>query len=213
MLRSRAASVALVLTVVVVGMAAYRTAGAEKAIDAGTVNGEAIYPFDVTDARQIVGDADNVFTGRVIEQVGTQELIKSGAGVPAPRTLFSVEVQDNVKGNLDGTVVVSQDGGRVEYAADRDYPEAGVEQGDLVTQLVLIEGDPLLKPGQPYLFSTRQSQEPGHHHITAAGYANERINDAPERERLTEVYEKAKARQIDPLELDPSELPVDDGVE
>lgn len=57
----------------------------------------------------------------------------------------------NVKGQFDGIVMVDQDGGYVRR------PEG--------VQLILLEGDPLLEPGQTYLFAVERSTLP------AGGYA------------------------------------------
>ncbi len=48
---------------------------------------------------------------------------------------------------------------------------------------------------------------------SAAGYANERINDVAEREKLVETCERARAEQMDPTEVsikDNGELIVDE---
>jgi hypothetical protein len=63
------------------------------------------YAFDVTDTRRLVGWADNVFIGKVIRQDGT----KSRNDIP--ETQFKVELSDNVKGKLNGTVILNQQGG------------------------------------------------------------------------------------------------------
>ncbi len=65
--------------------------------------------FDVSDERNLVGFADNVFVGRVAKKVGNRGSMRSGLGMP--HTLFSVEVSENVKGKLGGAVTVAQPGG------------------------------------------------------------------------------------------------------
>ncbi len=206
LLSSRGARIVLALAVLAAGVLAWY---ATSATDGGTVKavGEAhvAYPFDVKDERLLVGDADNVFVGRVVEKVGASGLDSVGVpeqwDVPTPRTQFSVEVLNNVKGALQGTVTVSQDGGYVEYAADRDYPEAGVQAGERVRELILVEGDPLLEPGQEYLLVTKQDQERGWHQITAANVADIKIKDETQRKALVNKFEKAKQEQKDPEAL------------
>lgn len=88
---------------------------------------------DVSDDRRLVGFADNVFIGRVQEQLETH----SPDNI-FPETLFSVEVIKNIKGELTGTVIVNQQGG---------YSEE-----DKV--IYLFEDDTLLEVGKIYLFAT-----------------------------------------------------------
>jgi hypothetical protein len=90
------------------------------------------YPAGLEDDRILVGAAHNVFIGKVINQVGNKE-VQIG-----PRTQFAVDVIVNIKGKLQGTVVVDQLGGYkggVLYAVE--------------------DGAPLLQPGATYLLATR----------------------------------------------------------
>jgi hypothetical protein len=101
------------------------------------------YDADYGDDRVLVGGSNNVFVGKVIEQVGSTP----SDGIPF--TQFSVEIIDNIKGKLEGTVVVNQTGG---YKDGILYMMGG-ETGD-----ALRPGDNakyLLQPGSTYLFATR----------------------------------------------------------
>jgi hypothetical protein len=103
--------------------------------DAGSSDMEVRYAFDAMDPRELVGFATNVFVGQVVEETGSEGASLSGPGERAvPRTQFSVEVLKNVKGDVEGTVTVSQTGG---------YDE---EEG----REVRVEGDSLLQPGKKY---------------------------------------------------------------
>jgi len=93
-----------------------------------------------TDDRELVGFADNVFIGKVISQSGNKKL---GA---MPETQFKVEVLDNIKGKLEGTIIVNQQGGR-----DEDG------------QLYLFDNDKMLELGKTYLFITRHHKEENWH--------------------------------------------------
>ncbi|MBA4496085.1 hypothetical protein ACFO25_16495 [Paenactinomyces guangxiensis] len=97
---------------------------------------------DLNDPRKLAGLAENIFVGKVISQAGTKSLSQ------LPETQFNVEVIQNIKGNLSGTVLVNQQGG---YNQDQE--------------LVLVENDPLLKPGHTYLFSTRYLQQEDWHTV------------------------------------------------
>lgn len=136
------------------------------------------HAFDVTDDRKLVGFADNVFVGRVAERAGSEG--STGSGIPY--TLFSVEVLQNVKGNLDGMVTVAQEGG---YA-----PAAGC--------VMLMEDDPLLKPGQEVLFVTRYDGRHRRYQITTSGYGDVRVRNRAHREDIVRRFEEAAKDQVDP---------------
>lgn len=158
------------------------------------------FAYEVRDERQLAGAADNVFVGRVVERIGTEELpilpSDSDALPGVPETRFRVEVERNLKGNLGGVVEVSQDGGRVDYVADR-----GADKGNHVEALVVVEHDPLMSPGQRYVFVTTRDQQRGHNQIVAPGYGNVPAGEGPEEKRLRPLVEKfagAIDEQIDP---------------
>ena len=176
--------------------------------DMGVTFAHAAYPFDVKDERKIVGVAENVFVGEVLEQVGSEGIVTRGRltnGDPIeteqPRTQFSVRVKENVKGSLEGTVKVSQHGGHMEYAAaDADHPEDGIKKGDRVRSLLLYDEVPLLEPGREYVFSTGYMPEEGFHEMVASGYGNVKIEDEKDRKEKVAKFKKAKDEQIDPAQ-------------
>lgn len=136
------------------------------------------HAFDVTDDRMLVGFADNVFVGRVTKNVGPEGSADPGV----PYTLFSVEVLENVEGNLDGEITVAQAGGY--------DPAAGC--------VMLMEGDEILKPGQEVLFVTRYDGRNRRHQITTSGYGDRRIGGRSQREALVRRFERAEKHQVDP---------------
>ncbi len=136
------------------------------------------HAFDVTDDRLLVGFADNVFVGRVTKKAGSESSVGSGI----PYTMFSVEVLENVKGNLDGASTVAQAGG---------YDSAA-------GCVKLMEGDELLKPGQEVLFVTRYDGRNRRHQITTSGYGDLRVGSRPQREALVQRFERAEKHQVDP---------------
>lgn len=136
------------------------------------------HAFDVTDDRLLVGFADNVFVGRVAEEIGAE----GSAGSDIPYTLFSIEVLENVKGDLDGAITVAQAGGY--------DPAAGCE--------MLMVNDPLLKPGQEVLFLTRYDGRNRRHQITSSGYGNVRVRNPAHHDALVRRFERAEKDQVDP---------------
>ncbi|MDO8659306.1 MAG: hypothetical protein Q7K54_01770 [Candidatus Parcubacteria bacterium] len=99
---------------------------------------------DFSDDRILMGASNNVFVGKVIKQIGDKRFGKF------PATQFAVEVIDNIKGNLQGTVVVDRLGG---YKYGMRY----VVHNDTVA--ISKNTDLLLKIGTTYLFATRYNSE------------------------------------------------------
>lgn len=154
---------------------------------------EAMEAFDVRDENKLVGFADNVFVGRVVEKTGEESPTSpapAGSDTAAadqsgmPRTQFAVEVLDNIKGDLKDTVTVSQFGGSVPGQKDA---------------VALVEEDAILKPGQTVLFVTRFDRDAGWHQITTANFGDKRIEGADERDLVVKTFEEAKEKQVDPL--------------
>lgn len=171
------------------GGATMVTASSASATPEGTVpqcSGPTIADpaFDVSDKRLLVGFAENVFVGRVVEELGAKAHASAGAGPSMPRTRFSVEVVENVKGRLDGTVTVEQDGA---YLPERRC-------------VALVNGDPLLEHGREYMLLTRRGGgQDGPHEVVAPGYGDVPVEEASDREALVRRFEKAAKNQRDPL--------------
>ncbi len=127
--------------------------------------------FDLADTRQLVGWSDNVFIGKVLEQSGTKSL----DGIP--ETQFKVEVTDQIKGELDGTVIVNQQGG---------YEDK---------ELILVEGDQLLKDGQLYLFVTKHLKEESWHTLVPV-YGDILITNEEAKKGFIEKYTAAYENEI-----------------
>lgn len=90
-----------------------------------------------------VGIVHNIFVARVISKVGQTNL----ENLPIT-TEFRVEIIDNIKGNLTGEQVISQEGGY----------DNGI--------LTLVEGQKLLKPGSVYILAARTDGQ-GHYVISS----------------------------------------------
>ena len=131
--------------------------------------------FDISDPQRLVGWADNVFIGTVLKQDGA----KSIDGIP--ETQFEVEVSDNIKGDINGTVIVNQQGG---YKDD---------------ELILVENDQLLQEGKSYLFVTKHLEEEGWNTLVPV-YGDILIATNEDKINIVEKYKKAYAEEI-PFEL------------
>ncbi|MEH7379966.1 hypothetical protein V7138_05735 [Bacillus sp. JJ1533] len=127
--------------------------------------------IDIYNPREVVGFSDNVFLGKVIKQVDTKSL--NGY----PETQFEVEVLDNIKGELKGTIKVNQQGGY-----EGEY-------------LFLMEDDKLLVKGQTYLFATRYLKEENWHTVIPVG-GDIPFNNDGEKKELIEKYKKAYKEEI-----------------
>ena len=135
-----------------------------RTIDTNTV-------IDIYNPREVVGFSDNVFLGKVIKQVGTKSLNSY------PETQFDVEVLDNIKGELRGTIKVNQQGGY-----DGEY-------------LFLLEDDKLLVEGQTYLFATRYLKEENWYTVIPVG-GDIPFNSDEEKQKIAEKYEQAYKEEI-----------------
>ncbi|MDO8516301.1 MAG: hypothetical protein Q7S28_03560 [bacterium] len=108
-----------------------------------------MYMADFSDDKILMGGSQNVFVGKVIDQIGTSE---RWAG---PETQFSVEVISNIKGDLRGMITVDQVGG---YKNGDLYIIKGDVLGDdMVIPMSDDEKHYMLQPGTTYLFATRYS--------------------------------------------------------
>lgn len=215
LLRSKRALVMLVLALILLPLLGVFVAGrggggedhdaqgyGERAIGSA----QASYSFDISDERALVGSADNAFVGRVLR--AEDKVSSSDTPIaPMPQSQFSVEVLENVKGKLSGTVIVNQAGGYVEYSADRDYPGDGIQKGDRVRELILVDGDSQLEPGQEYMFLTAYDQKNDWHELVASRVGDIELNDRKQREAVIKTYEEAKQDQFDPAETAPPSEP------
>lgn len=95
---------------------------------------ETDYIIDILNAEAVVDFADNVFVGKVKEQLDT---IKNHY----PETKFKIKVLENIKGELNETELINQIGGY---------------DGKV---LVLMENDELIKEDYTYLFATISDEE------------------------------------------------------
>ncbi len=199
---SIALAIALGIAVLLIGIGMANDSFLKTSRDDGVrfLGTASIYASEVgwaTDERFVVGAADDVFVGRVIR---TEDKVTSTttSSPPVPESQFSVEVVENVKGDLDGTVTVNQSGGIVEYSADRNYPEEDIQKGERVRQLSLVNGIPLFEPGQKYLFVTTYDDKNDWHELVTSSLAKLEVEDREQRDMLVSNFEDAKQEQVDP---------------
>jgi len=64
------------------------------------------FAADFSDPKVLVGGSQYVFVAKIIRQVGTQTNIKW-----MPKTQFEAEIISNIKGDVQGKVVINQIGG------------------------------------------------------------------------------------------------------
>lgn len=109
--------------------------------------------------REVVGAFHNVFTGKVVKNLG------SAPYDAIPQQQFQVEVLYNVKGNLSGIVTVSQLGGYKDGAFYRlnTKGELSVANDDYATD----EYDATLQVGSTYIFATRLNSEMNWHLVSS----------------------------------------------
>ncbi len=133
------------------------------------------YAYDFRDKRVLVGFADTVFLGEVVEQVGSRGLPTSDPEDEIPQTQFTVKVIERIKGDPPDKIVVSQGSG-IEKASG---------------SLVLLDGDPLLKPGEVVLFAANRSPDFDWYTIVAGPYGAIRTKDAEDAETMVSEFRAA----------------------
>ncbi|MGW6274757.1 hypothetical protein [Streptomyces sp. NPDC055060] len=98
--------------------------------------GEAVTLYDVRDARQVAGTADDVFAGEIVDRTGERDI----AGIFSD--LYEVRVDRSFKGDLAGTVTVSHEQGAGPLIAGESYVFATGRVPDTRTHAVLLETSP-----------------------------------------------------------------------
>ncbi|MEU5896808.1 MULTISPECIES: hypothetical protein [unclassified Streptomyces] len=98
--------------------------------------GEAVTLYDVRDARQVAGTADDVFAGTVVGRAGQRDIV----GIPSD--LYEVRVERSFKGGPPGTVTVSHEQGAPPLTTGGAYVFATGRVPDERTHAVLLETTP-----------------------------------------------------------------------
>lgn len=151
------------------------------------------YAYDYSDERILVGAAEFVFLGEVVEQVGDKGVPTSAPDIEIPQTQFLVKVITEIKGKLPPEVVVSQ--------------SSGVDKG--TGDLILMDGDPLLKPGETVLFAVNSEPAFDWYTIVAGPFGATRAKDALDAEVLVTRFTLAERDQFVPVP-DPDFVPPTD---
>lgn len=136
-----------------------------------------VYLFDVSDTQKMTDFASDVFIGRVEGRAGTKGLLTSSADSVMPQTQVDVKIEEVIKGNAAGTVVVNQSGGT--------DPKTG--------ELILFDGDPILRKGETVLFITRYDRDNNWYGIVAAGRGAKRFEGADDRKQKIAAFKMAAA--------------------
>ena len=161
----------------------FNSASEDQLVSTQTVSVlHAIYPADFSDDRVLMGAVHNAFVGKALEEVGTKE---RGMG---PETQFEVEVIDNIKGDLNGTVTVNQQGGYkdgVLYVMEGDVFTAGSDE------------ESLLQVGSTYLFATRYSEENDWYTVMSYPSANKVLSSDKNRDDFSGlIAEDARIKDL-----------------
>jgi hypothetical protein len=148
---------------------------------------------DFNDPRQLVGAAQAVFVGRVVEQSGQEEDYPH-----FPRTQFKVEALHAIKSvrKLDPNSIESLP------AEPAPLPDVvTVDQYGGYTRnptgkltLALMDGQHLLVPGQTYLLATAYDPERNRYHVLPHGAVP--ADDEDQLRAVMEQYNKAKREEI-----------------
>ncbi len=133
-------------------------------------------PLAFADETKLVAVFDNVFVGRVLRKIRNVPPWEKGNPAPLPTTEFAVEVKENIKGSLSGTVTVSQGGG-----CDPKYG-----------RVVLINGDSLLKPGEEAVFTTSKDSTGDSYSLVAYKRSHATFETEEQEARVVARFQQAK---------------------
>ena len=143
--------------------------------------GHPIYALDPRDERALAAYATDIFIGRVLGQTGSIGAPTSAPGQELPQSQFAVDVLHVLKGQARGVVTLNQVGGLDQQAG----------------QIMLLEGDALLRPGASELFLVASVPERGWYQIVAAGHGHLPADDPAQRETLIDRFSQAGDERID----------------
>jgi hypothetical protein len=111
-----------------------------------------IFSIPLADNRVLTGASHDIFVGKVIRQIGTrQDEMAPGKTLPISR--FLVQPILNIKGSLQGNVIVEQMGGY------QDGVLYGSENGDTFGPNNRPGAGYLMQPGSTYLLATRYQSD------------------------------------------------------
>lgn len=120
-----------------------------------------LYVADFSNDQELINWSDNIFVGRVLERVGYKNDV-------IPTTQFTVEVIENIKGDIQGKVTITKSGGYkngIYYVVDGDVIHQGVENINNVFQ-----------SNSTYLFVVRGPDASGWYHVTSFPGVNRLIS-------------------------------------
>ncbi len=129
-------------------------------------------PLAFADEKRLVAVSDNVFVGRVLRKL--REVPPSHSSLPS--TAFAVEVEENIKGSLSGTVTVVQAGG-----CDPRYG-----------RVALVNDDPLLKPGEEAVFTTSKDSTGESYSLVAYKRSHATFETEEQEARIVARFREAK---------------------
>lgn len=128
-----------------------------------------LWVFDRTDDKELAGASHNVFFGTVTSKIGQTNERRW------LETQFKVDVLENLKGSLEGTVTVNQEGG--------EYSDGSAHR---------VRGDTMIEAGQTYLFATRHDVADDWHTIVPE-YGNLKLEPSGDSSTNSNIMESEAA--------------------
>ncbi|MDF2607445.1 MAG: hypothetical protein K0S34_1641 [Bacillales bacterium] len=128
------------------------------------------------DRRYLVGEADNVFIGKVVRNLGYQVIND------LPETQYEVRVSKRIKGEILGTAIVNQLGGvKLIY--------------NFVPERTSVVGQRDIEIGKTYLFVTHYSW-PRNCYTIITGAGLYEITNKEEKDKLIKAFKNAYRNQL-----------------
>ena len=100
------------------------------------------YAVNISDPVELIGICHQVFTGTVVKKTYSfSDVYRGNQNWELPYQLYEVNVHQMIKGDLNETITVMQQGGEIDG------------------KIWLMDGDEFLEEGCTYLFATRYDEE------------------------------------------------------
>lgn len=168
---------------------------------------EAVTEMPRKDRRYLCGYATNAFVGEVIEETSTDALDldqfeAEPLSPPIPQTQFLVTPDPDVsevKGTLNpANRVLASDAVTLAYQVNQT---GGLND---IPELELLEGDPLLIPGERYLFATAYDDTNNWYSIVVQPEGDARISSDAQRDRAIRDFKKGCKYEVTPEDVEQS---------
>ncbi len=139
----------------------------------------ACYAVNISDPVQLVGICHQVFTGTVVKKTSSvSDPYRGNPNWELPYQLYEVNVHQMIKGDLDETITVMQQGGEIDG------------------EIWLMDGDEFLEESYTYLFATRYDEKTDSYTLVP-NYGDVKIDTLTRSSDIVAQYQQAYKKSTD----------------